>query len=261
MNPCTYGTTKCGHNAECLAQNHRANCACSPGTQGDPLISCVTGVCQYNDDCRDDEACDRLNRVCRPVCDSDSCASTAICEGHKHQPVCTCRPGTNGNPYLECTEIRHLTTPTEPECRVDADCPSQLACFNQHCENPCAKPNICAAEQTCSVFDSLPLRTVMCKCPIDTITDNTGHCVPVAHDQPQCRLDEECPDSDKCVSGTCRLACSVEQCGVNAQCQSTKHRAVCSCAAGYEGNPRFECSSSNLFILFFFFPMFHIYII
>lgn len=248
LNPCSYSITQCGHNAECHAQNHRANCACPPGTQGNPLISCVTGVCQYNDDCRDDEACDRLNRVCRPVCELDSCAETAVCQGKRHQPVCSCRPGTNGNPYVECSALRDPTI-KEPECRVDADCPSQLACFNQKCANPCAKSDVCTPEQTCTVFDSLPLRTVICKCPIDMVTDATGRCVIIKQDQPICRTDADCADNDKCIRGNCILACRVDQCGINAQCLSNGHRAVCSCAPGYEGNPHIECSPSKYFIL------------
>lgn len=234
LNPCTLGAVQCGRGAECLAQNHRANCMCPAGTQGNPLVSCVTGVCQYNEDCRDDEACDRLNRVCRKVCDSDSCAETAICEGRAHQPVCSCRPGTSGNPYVECSAYRDV----QPECRVDADCPSQFACINKRCENPCSKSNVCTPEQTCTVLDSLPLRTVICRCPVDMITDSTGRCVPIAREQPGCQLDVDCSDSDKCIRGTCTLACRVEQCGVNALCRSTSHRAICTCPPGYEGKAK-----------------------
>lgn len=242
LNPCSYGTsTSCGHNAQCLPQNHHATCVCPSGTQGNPLISCITGICQYNEDCPDDQACDRLNRVCRPVCDSEACGDSALCFGQRHQAVCNCSPGTRGNPYIECRhEIQ--SQPPQPECRVDADCPSQLACFNEHCENPCSKPNVCTQQQTCSVIDTLPLRTVMCRCPEDTVTDSTGRCIPISRDDPECRSDQECSDPDKCVRGTCTLACQIEQCGINALCTSTGHRAACKCAPGYVGNPLIECS-------------------
>lgn len=242
LNPCTNDpSTSCGRNAQCLPQNHRANCVCPAGTQGNPLISCITGVCQYNEDCPDDEACDRLNRVCRPVCDSESCGDSALCKGQRHQPVCSCPQGARGNPYIEChREV--LQQPPQPECRVDADCPSQLACFSEHCESPCAKSNVCTPEQTCSVLDTLPLRTVTCKCPEDTITDSTGHCVAIPNDNPVCRVDNDCGDTDKCIRGTCMLACLVEHCGTNALCTSTEHRASCKCATGYFGNPLIECS-------------------
>lgn len=102
LNPCTHSSTRCGRGAECRVQLHLPQCYCPPGTQGDPFASCIAGVCQYNEDCADHEACDRLNRVCRPVCSEDTCAETAVCIGKKHQPKCTCPPGTSGNPYIEC---------------------------------------------------------------------------------------------------------------------------------------------------------------
>lgn len=100
INPC--GSTPCGRGAECEVQSHLPRCICPPGTQGDPFVSCITSVCQYNEDCADHEICDRLNRLCRPACQDDTCAETAICSAHNHQPVCTCPPTTTGNPYVEC---------------------------------------------------------------------------------------------------------------------------------------------------------------
>ena len=100
LDPCL--KTSCGRGAECIVQNHISHCQCPLGTQGNSLISCITGVCQYNEDCADHEACDRLNRVCKPVCDEGTCAETALCIGTDHQPKCTCPVGTVGNPYIIC---------------------------------------------------------------------------------------------------------------------------------------------------------------
>ena len=61
-----------------------------------------------------------------------------------------------------------------------------------------------------------------------------------------CRMDNDCIDSDKCVRGICIEACRVDACGVNALCNSHGHRAICSCAPGYIGNPHIECASSKL---------------
>lgn len=104
LNPCTFGPgSQCGRGAECHVQAHRAQCVCPAGTQGNPMLSCIAVVCQYNEDCADDKACDRLNRVCRLVCESDTCADSAVCIGRDHQPKCICPPGTTGNAYIECT--------------------------------------------------------------------------------------------------------------------------------------------------------------
>lgn len=202
------------------------------------MVSCIRGVCQYNEDCADHEACDRLNRVCKPVCEQDTCAKNAICTGRQHQPVCECLPGLTGNPYHECIQ-RDLP---KPECITDSDCSSRLACINERCQDPCARSDVCAPEQTCLVLDTYPLRTVTCNCPVDMITDSRGRCVPIMVDQPQCKVDTDCPDTDKCIRGNCLLACSVERCGINAQCISQSHRGICKCPEEYIGDPRIECT-------------------
>ena len=62
------------------------------------------------------------------------------------------------------------------------------------------------------------------------------------HEEPECRVDEDCSDKDKCIRGICTEACKIDICGINAQCISQRHRAVCSCPTGYMGNPHIECS-------------------
>lgn len=237
--PCS--SHNCGRGAECLVQNHRATCQCPAGMQGDPLLACISGVCQYNEDCADHEACDRLNRVCRPVCDDDTCAETANCIGQQHQPKCHCPPGTKGNPFVECIGAKQ----PEPECRSDSDCSSQLACINQLCKNPCSNADVCTPGQECRILDTLPLRTIMCTCPPDTIADSAGRCKAIIAPKPECVDDSECPDSDKCVSNTCVEACKVDLCGVNALCNSLHHQAICTCAPAYTGNPHVECVNSK----------------
>jgi hypothetical protein len=239
LNPCNSGLDQCGRGAECFVQAHRANCICPSGTQGDPYTSCITGVCQYNDDCADHEACDRLNRLCRPVCDDQTCAITAQCTGKNHQPSCNCRPGTSGNPYIECTPYRD--DQPKPECTADSDCPSKLTCINRRCADPCQQSDICFRDQTCFVVDTYPMRTVMCKCPPDTAPDSSGICRRI-NVREQCQVNKDCPDSDQCLRGVCTLACRVEKCGINAQCLSQRHRAICSCPPGYEGSPHQECT-------------------
>lgn len=60
VDPCVHGNSpQCGRGAECHVATHLAQCSCPLGTQGDPYVACVTGVCQYNEDCADHEACDR----------------------------------------------------------------------------------------------------------------------------------------------------------------------------------------------------------
>lgn len=245
VNPCTHGQVRCGSGAECLPQNHQAVCKCPPGTQGSPFVACITGHCQYNEDCADHEACDRLNRVCRPVCEQETCATNALCVGRRHQPQCECRAGFLGNPYVQCDLPKQEP---KPECTQDSECASKLACINQRCADPCATPHVCSPQQTCTVLDTLPLRTMICKCPSDTVSDNSGNCVPL---QPVivaggCQHNAECASSEICLHGSCLDACRLERCGVNAQCSARDHYAQCSCPAGYQGNPRIECYTTEV---------------
>ena len=52
----------------------------------------------------------------------------------------------------------------EPECRVDSDCPSRLACLNEHCQNPCTTLSPCGVNAECTVQNTLPQRTMICMC-------------------------------------------------------------------------------------------------
>ncbi len=77
----------------------------------------------------------------------------------------------------------HLYSPplapeaVEAECRVDNDCPPRLACIEAECVDPCLR-RPCHADQTCSVQNSAPLRTVICSCPENTFVGPNGECKP-----------------------------------------------------------------------------------
>lgn len=58
--------------------------------------------------------------------------------------VCTCGSGLTGNPEIECVLL---------ECQYDAQCPTNKACLNYKCENPCEKTVVCGRNEICSVFN------------------------------------------------------------------------------------------------------------
>jgi len=64
----------------------------------------------------------------------------------------------------------------EPECRIDQDCPSKLACIGKTCQNPCSVNNPCQYDQKCVVIDSQPSRSVACICPDGAVIDSSGKC-------------------------------------------------------------------------------------
>ena len=71
---------------------------------------------------------------------------------------------------VKCAYLRFLmykiflVPDPEPECRVDADCPSRMACLNEVCRNPCTALTPCGINAECSVQNTLPQRTMLCMC-------------------------------------------------------------------------------------------------
>ena len=59
--------------------------------------------------------------------------------------------------------------------------------------------------------------------------------------RPECTTDPECPDHLACIQEKCQNPCFTTTCGVNAECRVTRHRAICYCKAGYEGDPYRIC--------------------
>lgn len=82
-----------------------------------------------------------------------------------------------------CSKINYtylFLAPTveQPECTVDADCASKLACFSGTCRNPCTETKPCAANAACTVVDTLPLRTMACSCLPGFVGDADVECKP-----------------------------------------------------------------------------------
>ena len=154
-----------------------------------------------------------------------------------------------------------------PECRVDRDCPSQLACISETCQNPCTVNNPCSSSQKCVVIDSQPSRSVACICPEGAVFGSNGICTQgikccmlvtyyfikwvdsfstnnslfLVQVRPQCVVNEDCPNTDICQLGNCINACRATTCGENAVCSSSNHRAECSCVKGFKGDPSTAC--------------------
>lgn len=47
--------------------------------------------------------------------------------------------------------------PSDVLCRAHSDCPSQHACINKKCQNPCTVSNPCTISQDCHVQDHQPV--------------------------------------------------------------------------------------------------------
>lgn len=119
-------------------------------------MACERPECTTNQDCPFHLAC--ISERCQDPCD---CAPGAQCRVDNHIATCKCLPGHFGDPYSGCRLVDSKPT---PQCTVDADCPSKLACIDNVCKNPCIESRPCGPHAICSVVDSLPLRTLVCTC-------------------------------------------------------------------------------------------------
>jgi hypothetical protein len=172
INPCYIQNPCHPTTAECFATNHRAECRCKPGLEGNPLVRCETVGCKSDNECPAHLAC--INRQCVDPClHSNPCAANAICFVQNHRPFCRCPPGLEGNPNEYCTRP---VIEAEPECRLDPDCPAGLACINERCQNPCVVLNPCHPTARCRVLNTSPVRTMICECPPGTYGDGYNQC-------------------------------------------------------------------------------------
>ena len=91
-----------------------------------------------------------------------------------------------------------------------------------------------------------------CKHPYDQTTMKTLHELCFFNDfcmimsflsaiKPECTTDPECPDHLACIREKCQNPCFTTTCGVNAECRVTRHRAICYCKQGFEGDPYRIC--------------------
>lgn len=96
-------------------------------------------------------------------CQPSPCGSNAQCTEFNGQPRCTCIPPYIGNPYAGGCR---------PECVINSDCASHLACVNQHCRDPCQ--GLCGVNAECDVVNHVP----SCSCSRGFKGDAFSSCRP-----------------------------------------------------------------------------------
>lgn len=133
----------CGTNAECRVVSHTPICLCQNGFSGDPFLGC--NIIHIENSVQE-----------RPTpCIPSPCGANAECRERNNAGSCTCLPGYFGNPYELC----------KPECLLNSDCPSNLACLQNKCHDPC--PGTCGINALCNVVNHIP----SCSCPEQHIGD------------------------------------------------------------------------------------------
>jgi len=86
----------------------------------------------------------------------------SVCQVVSGQAKCGCQAGMIG-----------LAPNCRPECAVNSDCPSNKACVNQKCIDPC--PGSCGSNTDCRVISHSPV----CSCITGYTGDAFSDCRPV----------------------------------------------------------------------------------
>lgn len=252
----------CGINAECRERNGAGACYCLPdfdlGNPYDKDRGCHR-ECEVHEDCDGRLAC--VRHKCVDPC-IGICGTYALCHVTNHIPTCTCPDGLTGDPFLQCRELPtppperklacspspcgpnsncrdnagqavcscapgYIGTPPEcrPECVLNSECPSDRACINQKCSDPC--PNSCGIGSVCHASNHNPI----CACSTGYTGDPFVQCIRVIVTPDP--LPTEAPPS-----------CVPSPCGPNSKCQMISGNPACSCLENYIGLPpqcRPEC--------------------
>lgn len=104
-NPCR--PSPCGLYSDCREIQNHPVCSCLPGYLGAPP-DCHP-ECTIDDHCPFDRAC--INQKCVDPCPG-ICGLFAMCRAVNHNPICSCLPGYNGDPFVRCLLIPEPSKPS-----------------------------------------------------------------------------------------------------------------------------------------------------
>lgn len=262
QNPCE--PSPCGANAVCTQRNGAGACSCLPEYQGNPYVGCRP-ECVLSSDCPTNKAC--IRNKCEDPC-VGICGVQSQCSVINHVPTCTCQPGYEGDPFIECRfkPIPPVTQATvsepcdpnpcgpnsicrnvneqavctcdkeyqgappncKPECVISSECPQNLACQNFKCRNPCT--GTCGISARCEVINHSPI----CSCGEGKTGDPFSRCFDIIIERPK---------PSRPIN-----PCEPSPCGPNSECRVVGDQASCACRANYIGSPpscRPECVINN----------------
>lgn len=163
-------------------------------------------------------------------CIPSPCGLNSECRVVGEQPACSCLPNYIGRPP-NC----------RPECKINAECPSNLACQNEKCVDPC--PGSCGPFTVCTVIKHAPI----CQCASGYTGDPFFGCNPI----PTSKIEKENNFIDMLSLYPNILAppttegprdpCNPSPCGANAKCTARSGAGSCTCLSEYFGDPYVSC--------------------
>lgn len=257
QNPCA--GDPCGPNAICREVNGQPVCTCLPGYVDNPPR--CRPECVVHAECPPLLACinNRCNDPCRGIC-----GVQATCVVVNHNPICSCRQGFTGDPFIRCTLIPEkpkppiISPPSPPTLPPVTSRPvlPPVAETTPHRDDPIipvtgpptttkeplvihplppAPPTIpkapcetdpCGANAICIPKGN----RFVCQCHPDFYGDPYLVC------RPECVLDSDCHIGFSCQRQKCVDPCP-GFCRPSAQCSVVNHRPVCSCSPGLLSDP------------------------
>ncbi|KAL1451866.1 hypothetical protein WDU94_006202 [Cyamophila willieti] len=243
----------CGQNANCRVINHSPICTCRPGYTGEPRIRCSI----IPPPPPPLESPPEIN-----PCAPSPCGPYSQCRNINGNPSCSCLPSYIGNPPY-----------CRPECVMNSECASNLACINEKCRDPC--PGSCGYNAQCKVINHTPICTChegfigdpftacspkppeivpppvhddICNCVPNAVCQNeVCVCLPDFYGdgyvscRPECVLNSDCPSNKACIRNKCKNPCVPGTCGEGAICDVINHAVSCSCPPGTTGSPFIQC--------------------
>ena len=258
MNPCP---APCGIGTQCVVVNHSPICSCQPGYSGDPFTRCAPIPRKKHYEIEFEfiilnpvteqrlvinlpfTAQLDIQTIKPDPCVPSPCGSFSQCRDIGGVPACTCSQNYIGQPP-NC----------RPECTINSECPSSMACINEKCRDPC--PGSCGFGARCMTTNHIPV----CNCP-EGYTGNPFE---------NCKLQDICKHFQnfliKSVSTELQIfsialfslkqhlkenqlisayepnpmqndRCNPSPCGANAQCNDGE----CTCLPEFQGNPYAGC--------------------
>lgn len=99
VNPCN--PSPCGPNSNCRAVDNIAVCSCVATYIGSPP-NCRP-ECVLNSDCSQNKLC--KNHICIDPCTQATCGLDSECKTIGHRPICSCRQGYTGDPFINCVPV------------------------------------------------------------------------------------------------------------------------------------------------------------
>lgn len=160
-------------------------------------------------------------------CHPSPCGPNANCRVFESRPVCSCIANYIGRPP-SC----------RPECTVNSECPSNKACINERCRDPC--PGSCGFNAECYVHAHTP----RCGCSDGYTGDPFSGCNKIVP-RKILNLFTQPTSHSNLVKLTVIEAptnpCNPSPCGANAICKERNGAGSCACVPEYFGDPYIEC--------------------